>query len=115
MSSCVPRPITWVGGQAELAHGQVGQDIDRVGNDQHDRVALEAGRLDLAEDVQEQLDVAIDQVEPALVGLAAQAGRDADEVALGNGLVAGRADPLIGDQRSAMQQVEGLALAPGRR
>ncbi len=76
---------------------------------------LQAGRGHLAEDAQEQLDVAIDQVEPALVGLAAQAGGDDDDVALGNRLVAGRADPLIGDQRGAVEQVEGLALAPGRR
>ena len=97
------------GRQVELANGQVGQDIDRVGDDQHDGVALDAGRRGLAEDAQEQLDVAIDQVEPALVRLAAQAGRDDDDVALGNGLVAGRADPLIGDQRGAVEQVEGLA------
>ena len=32
-----------------------------------------------------------------------------DDVALGNRLVAGRADALIGDQRGAVQQVEGLA------
>ena len=69
-------------------------------------IPAEAG---LTEDAQEQLDVAIDQVEPALVGLAAQAGRDDDDVALGNRLVAGRADPLIGDQRGAVEQVEGLA------
>ena len=42
---------------------------------------LQAGRLDLAEDAEEQIDVAVDQVEPALVRLAAQAGGDADEVA----------------------------------
>ena len=58
---------------------------------------------------EEELDVAVDQVEPALVRLAAQAGRDDDHVALGNRLVAGRADPLVGDQRGAVQQVEGLA------
>ncbi len=38
------------GRQIELADGQIGQDIDRVGDDQHDRVALQAGRGDLAED-----------------------------------------------------------------
>ncbi len=32
-----------------------------------------------------------------------------DQVALGDRLVAGRADPLIGDERGAVQQVEGLA------
>ena len=96
-------------GQGELANGQIGQDIDRVGDDQHDRVTLDAGRAGLTEDAEEQLDVAIDQVEPALVRLSAQAGRDDDNIALGDGLITRCADPLIGDQRGAMEQVEGLA------
>ena len=110
-SSCVPRPITCVGGQAELRRRQVRQDVDGVRDDQHDRLPLQTRRLDLAEDVQEQLDVAVDQVEPALVGLAPQAGGDADEVALGDRLVAGRPDPLVGHERGAVEQVEGLAPA----
>ena len=42
VSSCVPRPITWRRRQVELANGQIGQHVHRVGDDQHDRVALDA-------------------------------------------------------------------------
>ena len=42
VSSCVPRPITWLAGRSSWRDGQVGQDVDRVGDDQHDRVALDA-------------------------------------------------------------------------
>ena len=48
----------------------------------------------------------------ALVGLAPQAGGDHDEVALGDRLVAGGADPLVGDERGPVEQVERLPLAP---
>ncbi len=95
-------------GQAELHRGQVRQHVDGVGNDQDDRRLLRPGGLDLAQDVQEQLDVAVDQVEPALVGLAAEAGGDADEVALGDRLVAGRPDPLVGRDRRPVEEVERL-------
>jgi hypothetical protein len=64
----------------------------------------------LAEDVQEQLDVAVDQVEAAFVGLAPQPRRDHDDVAFGDRLVARRADPLVGDERGAVEQIEGLTL-----
>ena len=76
---------------------------------------LQAGGLDLSEDVEEQRDVAVDQVEPALVGLSAQAGGDADQVAGGDQFVGAGTDALIGDEGCAVQEVEGLALARGRR
>ncbi len=97
--------------QPELGRGQVGQDVDRVGHHQEDRLALEPRPLHLAEDIQEQLDVAIDQVKPAFVGLTPQAGGDQDQVALGDCLIAGSANALVGDERRAVQQVERLALA----
>ena len=111
-SSCVPRPITWRGGQAELRRRQVGQHVDRVRDDEDDRVLLRARGLDLAEDVQEQLDVAVDQVEPALVGLAPEAGGDADEVALGDRLVAGR--PGSAGRPRARRRGAGRGPGPGR-
>ena len=68
-------------GQTGTLHGQVGQDVDRIAD--HDQVAVffEAGRLGLFEQTQEEIDVAIDEIEPAFVRLAAQAGRDDDDVA----------------------------------
>ena len=109
VSSWVPRPITWVGGRSSwrtARYVKTSTGLETTSTIASRLMPADAG---LAEDAQEELDVAIDQVEPALVGLAAQAGRDDDHVAFGNGLVAGRADSLIGDQRGAVQQVEGLA------
>ena len=78
MSSCGAQAddLVWPAGRA--GGGEIRQHVDRVGDDQDDGVLLQPGRLDLAEDVQEELDVAVDQVEAALVGLAAQAGGDHD-------------------------------------
>ena len=72
-------------------------------------VLLDAGLADLGEDAEEQVDVAVDQVEPAFVRLAAQAGRDADHVARRDVLVAAGGDHLVGHARRAVQQVERLA------
>ena len=62
-------------GQAAALHGKIRQHIDGVADDDQVGIVLEPGRLDLVEQRQEQVDVAVDQVEPALVGLAAQARR----------------------------------------
>ena len=67
--------------QTAALHRQVRQHVHRVADDDEIGVVLEAGRLDLIEQRQEQIDVAVDEVEPALVGLAAQAGGDDDDVA----------------------------------
>ena len=56
----------------------------------------------------EQIDVAIDQIQPTFVGLAAQAGRDANQIAAGDVFVAAGNNPLIGHDAGAVQQVEGL-------
>ena len=43
VSSCVPRPMTCDWRQVEPLGRQVGQHVDRVRDDQHDRVLLHAG------------------------------------------------------------------------
>ena len=73
--------MTATGGKLEPLGGQVGQHVDRVRNDQHHGVVLVPDFRDFAQNAQEQIDVAIDQVEPAFVGLASQAGGDADQIA----------------------------------
>jgi hypothetical protein len=65
----------------------------------------------LGQDRHEQVGVAVDQVEPALVRLAAQPGRDADDVARRDVLVAAGGDHLIGGARPAVQ----AGRAPGPR
>ena len=63
--------------ELQIVDRQPGEDVDRVGDDEDDRVLLQAGGLERVEDLLEERDVAVDQIEPALVGLAAQAGGDA--------------------------------------
>ena len=67
--------------QTAALHRQVRQHVHRIADDDEVGVFFQAGRLDLIENAQEQIDVAVDEVEPALVRLAAQAGRDDDDVA----------------------------------
>ena len=110
MSSCVPRPRTRCQGKPRALHRQIGQHIDRIADDDQVGVLLEAGRLDLIEQRQEQIDIAIDEVEPALVRLAAQAGGDDDDIAGRHIAHVAGADALVGDQAGAVQQVERLAL-----
>src|SRR5262249_2688227 len=69
----------------------------------------ESGGRRLGEDVQEQVDIAIDERQARLVWLAAQAGCDDDDVAIGDGFVSSCTDSLVGDQRRAVQEVERLA------
>ena len=77
--------------QVEPIGRQIRQNIDRVRDHKHDRVAAITGAANLVENAAEQIDVAVDQVQPAFVRFAAQAGRDADQIAIGNVLVtAGR-------------------------
>ena len=85
-------------------------DARRGGFVEYDGPVFEARGVDRIEDVPKQIDVAIDQIEPAFVRLAAQPGGDADHVAIGHVLVSAGRDDLIGRARSAMQQVERLPL-----
>jgi len=66
-------------------------------------VAGRAGGVDVLQYLHEQIDIAIDQIEPTFVGLAAQAGRNADHIARGNVLIPARGDDLIGRARPAVE------------
>jgi hypothetical protein len=96
-------------GEAETVGGDVGEDIDGVRDDQHDGARFQSGLEALVENADEQVGVAVDEVEAAFIGLAAQAGGDADDVAGGNVLVAAGGDDLVGDAWCAVQQVERLS------
>src|SRR5581483_8133861 len=97
-------------GEAGALHGQVGEDVDGVADDKEVRALLQAGLLHLIEQAQEQIDIAIDEIEPALVGLAAQAGGDDDDLAVLDLCHVAGADALTADDAGAVQEVEGLAL-----
>ena len=110
VSSTVPSPMTWLDGRSSCRAARYVSTSTGLETTRTIASRFEPGRGDLAEDVQEQLDIAVDQVEAALVGLAPQAGGDHDGVALGDRLVPRGADPLIGDERGPVEQVEGLPL-----
>ena len=96
--------------QAELLLGQIGEDVDGIGDDQHDRVLAHPGGADRRQDRAEELDVAVDEREPAFVGLAPQAGGDADHPGVGDVGIAARPDRLVGDRRGAVEEIERLAV-----
>ena len=52
--------------QVEPVGGDVGENIDRVADDQDDRVLLQPGLGDFGQDADEQIGVAVDQVQPRL-------------------------------------------------
>ena len=69
----------------------VGQHVDRVGDDHIERVRR--NRDDLGRDVLHDIDVDLRQLQPGLAGLARHAGRDGDDVGIrGRGIVAGTDD-----------------------
>src|SRR5262249_2100455 len=79
-------------------------DDDQVGT------LLQPGRLDLFEQAEEQIDVAVDEIEPALLGLAPKPGGDNDHVARGDvAHVAGR-DALAAGEAGTVEQVGGRPL-----
>ena len=79
----------------EEAGGQRGEDIDRVGNHEHHRILPHSRGLDVPDDLREEADVSIDQVEPALVRLASQPGRDANHIRIGHVFVATGGNDLV--------------------
>ena len=54
---------------------QAGEDIHRVGDDEDDCILLQSRGLEGVKNLLEEADVAIDQIQPALVGLSPQARR----------------------------------------
>ena len=108
MSSCVPRPSTWPAGNSSRCAARYVSTSTGLETTSTIASGLCPAFCDFAENAAEQLDVAIDQIEPAFVGLAPQAGGDADQIAVGNVFVAAGGDQLIGHQRRAVQQVERL-------
>ena len=86
------------------------EDVDRVGDDEDDCFALQVRVAQRVQDLLEQLDVPVDQIEPALVGLAAKASGDANQIRVGGAVVAAIVDLLIAGDGGAVQQIERLAL-----
>ena len=82
---------------------QPGQHVDRVGDDEKDRVFFQPGGFQRFQNLLEQTHVAIDQIQSAFIRLAAKPGGDADQIRIGTFLVAAGVDLLIADHARAMQ------------
>ena len=96
-------------GQTQEFNGELRENIDRVRDDEHDGVALQAGILDFTEDGFEKRNVAVDEVEAGFVRLAAQTGGDDDAVHIGAIGIGTGADDLVAAEGSAVQEVESFA------
>ena len=96
-------------GQAGTLYREVGEHIDGVAHHNEVSVLLQARRLDLIEQREEEIDVTIDEIEPALIGLTAQAGGDDDHIAACDFTHIARADANVRGQTHAVQQLGGVA------
>src|SRR5207249_603596 len=96
-------------GQTASLHRQCREDIDRVRDHKHVGVLAQSRGFDTVEYLGEEGDVAIDEVEPRLVGFAPQAGSDEKEVALCRARVVARINPVVTAKGAAVQQIECFA------
>ena len=95
-------------GQAGHLDGGVGQNIDRVGDDEQN--AVEAGLLNLGDNGLKDVDVLVDQVQAGLTGLLGSASGDDDHGGVGDiGIIAGVDLHRLG-KRHAVRDIQGLAL-----
>ena len=95
-------------GQAGHLDGGVGQNIDRVGDDEQN--AVEAGLLNLGDNGLKDSDVLVDQVQAGLTGLLGSASGDDDHGGVGDiGIIAGVDLHRLG-KRHAVRDIQGLTL-----
>ena len=95
-------------GQAGHLDGGVGQNIDRVGDDEQN--AVEAGLLNLGDNGLKDADVLVDQVQASLTGLLGSASGDDDHGGVGDiGIIAGVDLHRLG-KRHAVRDIQGLTL-----
>jgi hypothetical protein len=124
LSPCSPRIIarTCVAGslsvdamreQKREVSSAVREDVHGIRDHHHDGLLLQPGLLEAPQNAEEEGDIAVDEIEAGLVGLAAQAGGDADEVRIGAIGVRARLDVLVSGKGGAMHEVQRLALGGG--
>lgn len=90
--------------------GHVGQDIDGIGDDDDGRAIVELHALEVVENRLEERDVAVDELEAGLVGLAAETGGyDHTVAAVDHAVIAAAGEPLVRRERCAVAQVQSLA------
>src|SRR3954452_3382202 len=68
--------INLLPGQPHPLYSELGENIHWVRYDEHMRILAKTGRLDAVENLDEERNVAIDQIEPGFIRLPAQARGD---------------------------------------
>lgn len=97
-----------VGGEAGELPGNVGEDINRVGDDEQDGIGRVVGEA--WDDVGEERQVPLEQVEAGLAGdLAGAGGDDAEIGSGGDGVVDGGEDAGAGEEGGGVLEIEHLA------
>src|SRR5438046_3443503 len=81
----------------------------RTRDDKHVRFALHARRLDTIHDLHEQRDIAVEQIEAGLIGFAAQAGGDQENIAIGRAIVFADINLLVAGKSGPVQKIERFA------
>lgn len=95
-------------GQAGHLDGGIGQNINRVGDDEQN--AVEAGLLNLGDNGLKDVDVLVDQVQAGLAGLLGSTSGDDDHSGIGDiGIIASVDLHRLG-KRHAVRDIQGLAL-----
>ena len=95
-------------GQAGHLDGSIGQNINRVGDDEQN--AVEAGLLNLGDNGLKDVYVLVDQVQAGLTGLLGSTGGDDDHGGVGDiGIIAGVDLHRLG-KRHAVRDIQGLTL-----
>lgn len=90
---------------------QVGQDVDRVGDDDDGRALSQLAPLQALEDALEESNVPVDEVQAGLIGLSSQTSSDDHTVGAVDDVVrAGRGELDVARERCAMPEVEGFAV-----
>ena len=94
----------------QMVDRQPREHVHGIGDDEDDRVLLQPRALERIENLLEERDVAVDQIQPALIRLAAQPGGDADQIRIRAFLVPAGVDLLIAGDAGAVEQIERFAL-----
>src|SRR5262249_55163956 len=98
-----------VGREFEVIDREASQEIDRIRDDEQDRIVANRRALKRIENLLEQLDIAIDQIETTLIRFASQPGRDAYEIGRCAVVVIAGVNSLIARDARAMKQIERFA------
>src|SRR5262245_4564009 len=96
-------------GKTHSLHSEMGENVHWVGHDEDVSILAESGGLDAIENLHEKGDVPINEIEARFVRLAAKAGGDYKNVAVGGARVVAGVNLVVTCKSAAVIQVEGFA------